>query len=70
MEQCTQRLGLNSAARRLYTSKGMQILHMEQLIEWATEQYVDRQEVIFVTNSKSSLLFLFETFTVDSHTYC
>ena len=39
LEQCTQRLGVGMAARRLYTNSGMQILHMEQLIQWAVETH-------------------------------
>ncbi|XP_076817747.1 doublecortin domain-containing protein 1-like isoform X1 [Clavelina lepadiformis] len=44
LEQCTQRLPLGTAARRLYTSDGMHILHMEQLIEWASNNFYKQQE--------------------------
>nr|CAB3263220.1 uncharacterized protein LOC104266468 [Phallusia mammillata] len=44
LEQCTQRLSLGAAARRLYTSDGMHILHMDQLIEWATANFFRAQQ--------------------------
>lgn len=34
LDQCSQKLHLSSAARRLYTGDGTQILHMDQLKQW------------------------------------
>lgn len=39
LDQCTYRLGLNSAARRIYTEDGTMILEIEDLIDWAVENY-------------------------------
>ncbi|XP_077995160.1 doublecortin domain-containing protein 1-like isoform X2 [Glandiceps talaboti] len=40
LDQCTHRLGLNSAARRLYTEDGNLILSKDDLIQWAVENYM------------------------------
>jgi len=45
LDQCTYRLNLLTAAKRLYTSNGMQILHMEQLIQWALDNYKEKELV-------------------------
>ena len=45
LEQCTQRLALGAAARRLYTADGMHVLHMEQLIQWAVDNFYKLQQV-------------------------
>lgn len=34
LDQCSQKLHLPSAARRLYTEDGTHILHMDQLRQW------------------------------------
>ena len=39
MDQCTYRLGLNSAARGIYTEDGTMIMEIEDLIDWAVENY-------------------------------
>ena len=39
LDQCTYRLGLNSAARRIYTEDGTMIMEIEDLIEWAVDNY-------------------------------
>lgn len=39
LDQCTYRLGLNSAARRIFTEDGTMIMEIEDLIDWAVENY-------------------------------
>ncbi|KAF6020845.1 hypothetical protein EB796_020833 [Bugula neritina] len=39
LDQCTYRLGMNSAARRLYTRDGRSMLDIDDLISWAIEHY-------------------------------
>ena len=39
LDQCTYRLGLNSAARGIYTEDGTMIMEIEDLIDWAVENY-------------------------------
>nr|XP_026693743.1 uncharacterized protein LOC104266468 isoform X1 [Ciona intestinalis] len=56
LEQCTQRLSLGTAARRLYTSDGMHVLHIEQLIEWAVknfQKYQQQQQMREIPREKS-----------------
>lgn len=40
LDQSTYRLGMTSAARRLYTRDGTVILDTDDLISWAVEHYV------------------------------
>lgn len=40
LEQATYKLGLGQAARRLYTNDGNIMLDVDDLVEWAREQYV------------------------------
>ena len=40
LEQCTYRLGLTQAARRLYTADGFMVLRLEDLVSWVQENYV------------------------------
>ncbi|XP_070543245.1 doublecortin domain-containing protein 1-like isoform X3 [Ptychodera flava] len=40
LHQCTHRLGLNSAARRMYTKDGTLILSKQDFIQWAVEHYM------------------------------
>ena len=40
LDQCTPKLRMTSAARRLYTSDGCIILDLDDLIEWMRDQYV------------------------------
>jgi hypothetical protein len=39
LDQCTYRLELNSAARGIYTEDGTMIMEIEDLIDWAVENY-------------------------------
>ncbi|XP_052066407.1 doublecortin domain-containing protein 1-like isoform X1 [Mytilus californianus] len=39
LDQCTYRLGLNSAARRIYTEDGTMVMEIEDLIDWAVDNY-------------------------------
>ena len=40
LQQCTARLGLNQAARRMYAADGMIVLDMDDLITWVQERYI------------------------------
>ena len=40
LDQCVHRLGLNQAARRLYTADGTLVLDTDDLIEWVQQEYV------------------------------
>ncbi|CAH1787762.1 unnamed protein product [Owenia fusiformis] len=41
LDQCTHRLQMASAARRIYTSDGMIILDIDDLIQWAVNNYTE-----------------------------
>ena len=41
MDQCTARLGLNQAARRLYTADGTLVMDLDDLVEYTQQQYAD-----------------------------
>ena len=42
LDQCTHRLEMNKAARRLYTADGMIILDINDLVEWVKDKYVEQ----------------------------
>jgi hypothetical protein len=45
LDQATSRLGLQSAARRLYTNDGTAILDLDDLVAWVREEYVREARV-------------------------
>ena len=40
LQQCTSRLRLNQAARRMYTADGMIVLDLDDLITWVQERFI------------------------------
>ena len=40
LEQATSRLGLQAAARRLYTHDGTVVMDIDDLVTWVREEYV------------------------------
>ncbi|XP_050408824.1 doublecortin domain-containing protein 1 [Patella vulgata] len=56
LNQCMKRLGLNNAARRLYTEDGLIMLDIDDLIQYALENYknsmVDKLEKMMTENGE------------------
>lgn len=50
LSQCTHKLGLASAARKIFTEDGTMVMEIDDLIDWAVENYkslmVDQLEKI------------------------
>ena len=40
LQQCTSRLSLTQAARRMYTADGMIVLDLDDLITWVQERFI------------------------------
>ncbi|XP_046543933.1 doublecortin domain-containing protein 1-like [Haliotis rubra] len=58
LNQCTHQLGLSKPATRLYTEDGVLILDMDDLVDWAVENYkavmADRiEKIVMMENSDS-----------------